>query len=335
MNPQPLYPQLRRLILQTIKACPTLGGLYIWIILVRIAPSQQITPSLLHRFTPQNKLPHHSYTILPPLAAQPLHHFTPSEQKKNPHSYTILSPLAAQLLHHFTPSEQITPSLLQHFTLLGSPTLTSFYPLWTNYPLTLTTFYPSWQPNSYIIKTPLNKLPPHSYNNLPPLAAQLLHHLTPSGQITPLILHHFNPLGSPTLTSFHPLWTNYHLTLTPFYPPPPLAAHIVAHVTPSGKINLSLLQHFPPLGSPTLTSFYPLWTNHPLTLTPFIPPPPFYPLLHGNFSHGWGNSWKVLPLQLIAAHSYMAISVRGVIPEKSSHCSPLPPALTWQFQSGG
>ena len=58
------------------------------------------------------------------------------------------------------------------------------------------------------------------------------------------------------------------------------------------------------------------------------------PLLHGNFSQ-WGNSWKVLPLQPIAAHSYMAISVRGVIPEKSSHCSPLQPNLTWQFQSGG
>ena len=72
------------------------------------------------------------------------------------------------------------------------------------------------------------------------------------------------------------------------------------------------------------------------------------------------NSWKVLPLQPIAAHSYMAISVRGgflkrppiaahcspllhgnfsrgggVIPGKSSHCSPLQPTLTWQFQSGG
>ena len=63
-------------------------------------------------------------------------------------------------------------------------------------------------------------------------------------------------------------------------------------------------------------------------------------------------------MQPIAAHFYMAISVRGeflkgppiaahcspllhdnfshgVIPEKSSHCSPLQPTLTWQFQSGG
>ena len=67
------------------------------------------------------------------------------------------------------------------------------------------------------------------------------------------------------------------------------------------------------------------------------------------------NSWKVIPLQPIAAHSYMAISVmggvnpetsshcspllhgnfsQGVIPENSSHCSPLQPTLTWIFQSG-
>ena len=132
LNPQPLYPQLRRLILQTIKACPTLDGLYIWIKLVRIAPSQQITP--------------HSYIFLPP------------HNKLPPHSYNNLPPLAAQLLHHFNPSEQITPSLLDHFVPLGSPTIISFYHLWTNYPLTLTKFYPPWQPNSYII------LPPLSFN---------------------------------------------------------------------------------------------------------------------------------------------------------------------------
>ena len=41
-------------------------------------------------------------------------------------------------------------------------------------------------------------------------------------------------------------------------------------------------------------------------------------------------------MQPTAAHSYMAISVRGggIIPEKSSHCSPLQCILTWQFQSG-
>ena len=126
-NPQPLYPQLRRLILQTITASPTLDGLYRWIILVRI--------------THLNKLPPHSYIVLPP------------QNKLPPHSYTALPPLAAQLLHHFTPSEQITPSLLQPFTPLGSPTLTSLNTLWKNYPLTLTPFYPPWHPNSYIILT--------------------------------------------------------------------------------------------------------------------------------------------------------------------------------------
>ena len=100
-----------------------------------------------------------------------------------------------------------------------SPTLTSFYPLWTNYPHNLTSIYPPWQPNSYIILPPLDKLPPHSYFILPPLAAQLLHHFNPSGQITPLLLNHFIPIGSPTLTSFYLLWTNHPLTLKPFYPP--------------------------------------------------------------------------------------------------------------------
>ena len=108
-----------------------------------------------------------SYLILTPLDKLP------------PHSYTILPPLEAQLLHHFTPSWQITPSLLHNFTPLGSPHLTSSYPLWTNYPLTPTPFYSYWQPNSYNIFPPLDNIPPHSYTNLPPLAAQLLHHFTP------------------------------------------------------------------------------------------------------------------------------------------------------------
>ena len=68
--------------------------------------------------------------------------------KLPPHSYTILAPLAAQILANVTPSGQVNPSLLQHFTPLGSPTLTSFYPLWTNYPLILTPFYHYWKPNA-------------------------------------------------------------------------------------------------------------------------------------------------------------------------------------------
>ena len=76
-NPQPLYPQLRRRNLQIINACPTLDSLFIRLKLVRIAPSHQITLSVLHHFTPLIKLPPHSYTILPPWAAQLLAYFTP------------------------------------------------------------------------------------------------------------------------------------------------------------------------------------------------------------------------------------------------------------------
>ena len=128
---------------------------------------------LLYHFTPPDKLPPHSYTILPPLAAQLLNHFTPSEQitpltlkqfyppwqhdfylilpprdKLPPHSYTVLPPLAAQLLPHLTPSGGITASFLHHFT---PP--------------------PPRQPNSYLILRALDKLPPHSYTILPPLEA--------------------------------------------------------------------------------------------------------------------------------------------------------------------
>ena len=86
----------------------------------------------------------------------------------------------------------------------------------------------------------------------------------------------------------------------------------------------------PPLGSPTLTCQF-QWGGNSWKVLPLQPT---------AATHTWqfqwgGNSCKVLPLQPIAAHSYMAISVRGVIPEKSSHCSPLQPTLTWQFQSGG
>ena len=83
---------------------------------------------------------------------------------------------------------------------------------------------------------------------------------------------------------------------------------------------------------------------------------PLQPTLIRQLQSG-DNSCKVLPLQPIAAHSYVTISVtlgkipenppiaahcssvldgtfsQGVIPEKSSHCNPLQPTLTWQFQS--
>ena len=127
------------------------------------------------------------------------------------------------------------------------------------------------QPRSYIFLRSLNKLHPHFYVTLSPLADQLLHHVTPSEQKTPSLLHHFTPLGSPTLTSFYPLWTNYPLTLTPFYPPWQPNSYLI--LPPLDKLpphSYTILP--PPLGSPILTSFYPLWTNYPLTLTPFYPP---------------------------------------------------------------
>ena len=141
---------------------------------------------------PLNKLPPHSFSILRPLAAELLahfilsgkitpaflHHFTPLAansyivlpllNKLPPHFYTILPPLAAQRLPHYTPSVQFTPSILHHFNPLVSSTLSSFYPLCTNYPLTLTPLYPPCQPNSYITLPPLNKLPPHCYIILTP-----------------------------------------------------------------------------------------------------------------------------------------------------------------------
>ena len=148
-----------------------------------------------------------------------------------PQRYSHCSPT----LTPFYPSEQITPHSYLNFTPLGSPTLTSFHPLWTNYPLTLTPFYPSWQTNCYILKPLLNKIPPHSYTILPPppLASQLLHHFTPSEQITP-----------------------YSYTILP-----PWAVRLLHHFTPSEQITPSLLHHFTPLGSSSLSSCYPLWTN--------------------------------------------------------------------------
>ena len=45
------------------------------------------------------------------------------------------------------------------------------------------------------------------------------------------------------------------------------------------------------------------------------------PLLHDYCSQR-GNSSKIFPLQPIASHSYKAISVRGLIPQKCSYCGP-------------
>ena len=70
-------------------------------------------------------------------------------QKLPSHSYITIPPLAAQFLHHFTPSEQITTSLVQPFRHLGSPILSPFYPLEQKDLLNLTSFYPNWKADFY------------------------------------------------------------------------------------------------------------------------------------------------------------------------------------------
>ena len=75
-----------------------------------------------------------SYLILPPLNKLP------------PHSYIILPRLPAQLLIHFNPLNKLPyHSYIFLPTPLGNPALASFYPL-NKYPLTLTPFYPFGSP---------------------------------------------------------------------------------------------------------------------------------------------------------------------------------------------
>ena len=98
-----------------------------------------------------DKLPSHSYTILPP-PPPPWH----------PNSEIILPPLN---------NLQFTPSLLHQFIPL-QPNFYLILPPLDNLPPHFYTFHTPWKPNFYIFLTPLNKLPPHPYTNLSPLAAQ-------------------------------------------------------------------------------------------------------------------------------------------------------------------
>ena len=108
--------------------CPTITSLYP---LLNKLPSHSYTilpswqPNSYIIVKPLNKLPPRSYTILTTLASQLLNHFTPSG-RITPSLLHNLLPVAAQLLHNFTTSEQITPSLLHHFNYLSIPTLKSF-----------------------------------------------------------------------------------------------------------------------------------------------------------------------------------------------------------------
>ena len=202
-------------------------------------------------------------------------------------------PLAAQFLAYFTPSEHFTHSLLQHFT---------------------------------------------------PLAAQLLSHFNPSEQITPSFLNLFTPLpiGRQALTSFCPFSTIYPLTLTSFYPrwqpssnliltplsnwpthsynilhPPPLAAQLLSHCTPSEEFTHSHLQHFTTVGNPALTSLYTSeqLTIDPLILTTFYPPPT------------WQPSSILLPLTNLLTHT----SSEQITHSLLQHFTPLAAQLLSHF----
>ena len=251
-------------------------------LLLHFTPSGQITYSLLHHFTlldsstlssfhtPLDKLPPHSCTILTPWQSNSYTYINLPPLNKNSPILHHFTSLAAELLLHFTPSGQITYSLLHHFTPLDSSTLSSFYTPLDKLPLSHT-ILPPWQPNSYFTLPPLDKLPTHSYTILPFLTAQLLAH-------------------------FIPLWTNYPLILAPFQPPwqsnsytyinlPPinknspilhhftsLAAQLLLHFTPSEQIIYSLLHHFTPLDSSTLSSFYTPLDKLPLHSYTILPP---------------------------------------------------------------
>ena len=177
----------------------------------------------LPHFTASEQSTTHSYTILPPLAALLLNHFTPLRKlpltltpfcplcqlnsyiilpplnKLPSHSYIILPPLEAQLLPQYTP-EQIPP----HSYIILQPLAAHLVPGFTalkKYALTLTQFYHPLQPTSYLIFYPLRKSTPYSYTILRPLAAQLLHLFYPSEQITPP-----PPPPHPTHTSLYSPW---------------------------------------------------------------------------------------------------------------------------------
>ena len=97
---------------------------------------QHFTPlaaELLHHFTPSQQITPISYTILPPRQLNSYLHLPSLKKLTSPlsllHQFTPLD-CSTQLLPHFTPSEQNTPSLLHLYT-----------PSQQNNPQPLTPFY--------------------------------------------------------------------------------------------------------------------------------------------------------------------------------------------------
>ena len=143
------------------------------------------------------QLPPNSYIILPPRCKTSYQDVRVGGSiclLPTPHSHIILPPLAAQLLHHFTPSQQVTPSLLHHFSPLGSANLTLFCPHTQRLPFL----------NPQPLHLQLILLNFWTINACPTLDGLYIWKknvkITSLWKITPSILHHFTPLGSPILT---------------------------------------------------------------------------------------------------------------------------------------
>ena len=209
-----------------------------------------------------------------------------------------------------------TPLLLHHFTPLGRPKKSKSGGLICLLPPYSYTILPPWKPNA--AQKDVRVLSCIFLKN-PPIAAPLLHHFTPPPPTwqpnSYIILPLLDNLPPHSYTILPPWRPNSYIIFSPLnnLPPhsytilPPLAAELLHHFTPSGQFTPSLLHHFTPLRSPTLTSFYPPWINYPLTLTPVSP--------IGSPSHT-----SCSPLQPTLTSQFQSV---GVIPEKSSHCSPL------------
>ena len=195
---------------------------------------------MLVHFTPYEHTTLSIWHLLPPW--QPSSYLILSPLNKYPLTLTPPYPLGSSNLNSFYPLWTHIPSLVHYIYPIGSPTLKSFYPSWTNNPLTLTQFYPLCQLNTYLKLTPLNKLPLQSYTILPPWQPSSYLFLSPLIKY-PLTLTPPYPLVSSNLNSFYPLCTHIH----------------------------SLVHYINSIGSPTLESIYPLWTNYPLTFTPIYP----------------------------------------------------------------
>ena len=89
-----------------------------------------------------------------------------------------------------------------------------------------------------------------------------------------------------------------------------MVAQTLHHITPSEQNTPHYYTTLPPLSGQLLPHFTPVNTLPHHSYTNLLFSSHCSPLLHGKFSQR-NNSSKLLPLQPIAAHSYMAILVRG------------------------